>query len=98
MEGGISADFLTISCSSCFDWGMRGKSTVFLARQEGGKMLGDGEHRYPHGAQGNGACEGAEAGTGTNLTVGFVCHCISQNVNAVNRREETMTETSAGCS
>lgn len=93
MEGGISTDFLAISCSSCFDWGMRGKSTVFLAGQEGGKMLGDGEHHYP-----NGACEGAEARTGTNLTVGFVCRCISQNVSAVNRREETTTETSAGCS
>ena len=71
---------------------------MFLAGQEGGKVLGDAEHHYPHGARGNGSCEGAEAGTGTNLTVGFVCCSISQNVNAVNRQEETMTATSAGCS
>lgn len=31
-------------------WGVRGKSPMFLAGQEGGKMLCDAERGYPHGA------------------------------------------------
>lgn len=93
--GGVP-DLLTISHSSHgFGGDVRGKTTVYLVEQRGGKVLGGAEHRYPRG---NGAGKGAEAGAGTNLTVSFVCCCINRSVNAENRREETVTGTSAGCS
>lgn len=58
---------------------------MFLARQEGEKMLGAAAHRCP---------------TSPNRDESYrqLCCCISQNVNAANRQEETMTGTSAGCS